>query len=638
LPKLTYTSLASLTNESSAVTTINANFLAVQTALEKTLSRDGTSPNTMTAPIDMNSNRVVNLPLPVSSTEPVRKYDLEQALMGNIALEALVGVLYSRAAATTSSVPSTITRLVIYGDGNGGGYIHGTANGPMAFEDSNGTWWELDLSLGFASVKWFGAKGDNSTDDSDAITDAKEHCAGVCELWFPAGTYICKEIDPETGMTWKGEGMDLTILKLKAGANTGILTHGGSNADNVIIKDMTFDGNYTNNTGLGSTLVHIEGHKPELDSIRFQYVAGTALYTDYQIDGLWVGGALGRFTNLVFDTVKANGWLLCSPNDSTLEQIYMVDIGIGAHNTYDGLHIKLSAYGTSGGNCRVNGFHHNNRNGTLAVARYGFFIDDPVSGVTCTNSHFEGAVCPLYIEGSSNVFSSCAWYAPRGDYAVIIAGAGGNMLQGFLSNYGASSNLDFKGIKIQGSGQNMLDIFTGGPTEGNIEFSSSAGFNVVRMIGNSAGGTPLYLGTPHATDDVFINISGPSPGLFVQRVNSPWTAYTPTVTSAGGALTGHNVPATGRYKQDGKTVYLQQQVTVTSKGSGSPTGAINLTIPSGMTLAANQAGSCVNFNDGTSGGTYGSAGGTTIGYLKSDGTTYWVDGNSLVMTAVIEVA
>ncbi len=43
------------------VATFNANNALLEAALENTLSRDGTSPNTMSATLDMNSNRVVNM-------------------------------------------------------------------------------------------------------------------------------------------------------------------------------------------------------------------------------------------------------------------------------------------------------------------------------------------------------------------------------------------------------------------------------------------------------------------------------------------------------------------------------------------------------------------------------------------------
>jgi hypothetical protein len=75
MAKLTLADLSSLTNQSSAISTINANSALIETALENTLSRDGTSPNTMSASLDMNSNRILNLPEPVADQEPLRLVD-----------------------------------------------------------------------------------------------------------------------------------------------------------------------------------------------------------------------------------------------------------------------------------------------------------------------------------------------------------------------------------------------------------------------------------------------------------------------------------------------------------------------------------------------------------------------------------
>src|SRR6185503_14525782 len=74
MAKLTLSDLSNLQNEVTAVTTINANNTTLETALEKTLSRDGTTPNQMGADLDMNSNRILNLPAATTSGEPVR-YD-----------------------------------------------------------------------------------------------------------------------------------------------------------------------------------------------------------------------------------------------------------------------------------------------------------------------------------------------------------------------------------------------------------------------------------------------------------------------------------------------------------------------------------------------------------------------------------
>jgi hypothetical protein len=55
---------------------LNANLDAIEAALENTLSRDGTSPNQMSAPLDMNSNRITNLAAPVSGSDAARLTDV----------------------------------------------------------------------------------------------------------------------------------------------------------------------------------------------------------------------------------------------------------------------------------------------------------------------------------------------------------------------------------------------------------------------------------------------------------------------------------------------------------------------------------------------------------------------------------
>lgn len=76
MSKVTLNNLTSLQNESSAINIINNNNDALEAFSSSVLSRDGTSPNTMNTELDMNSNRILNLPAPVTDTEPVRLIDL----------------------------------------------------------------------------------------------------------------------------------------------------------------------------------------------------------------------------------------------------------------------------------------------------------------------------------------------------------------------------------------------------------------------------------------------------------------------------------------------------------------------------------------------------------------------------------
>src|SRR6266704_1910017 len=82
MSKISLTDLVNLQNETTAVNAINTNNQVLRLAVDNTLSRDGTSPNQMNANLDMNSNRVVNLPLPLSGQEPVRLLDLASYATG----------------------------------------------------------------------------------------------------------------------------------------------------------------------------------------------------------------------------------------------------------------------------------------------------------------------------------------------------------------------------------------------------------------------------------------------------------------------------------------------------------------------------------------------------------------------------
>lgn len=73
MAKLTLTDPGSLRAETTALAIIAANNAAIETAMEKTLSRDGTSPNTMSVDLDMNNNQIVNLGTPSNNTDAATK-------------------------------------------------------------------------------------------------------------------------------------------------------------------------------------------------------------------------------------------------------------------------------------------------------------------------------------------------------------------------------------------------------------------------------------------------------------------------------------------------------------------------------------------------------------------------------------
>lgn len=75
--KPTFSRLSTLVN---GVSNMNAIITQIETAFQNTLSRDGSTPNQMAATLDMNSNRLINLPAPLSGTDAARLADIESIL------------------------------------------------------------------------------------------------------------------------------------------------------------------------------------------------------------------------------------------------------------------------------------------------------------------------------------------------------------------------------------------------------------------------------------------------------------------------------------------------------------------------------------------------------------------------------
>ena len=145
--KVTLNTLASLANETTHLTELNQNFTTIADQIDLLVSRDGESPNTMTAALDMNSQQLLNLIDASTSQEPVTKSQLDAA----------------------SDLTSSNANTTNY-----------TATGAGAVERTVQA--RLDE---FTNVKDFEAIGDGVTDDQAAFVSADT----VGFFVVPAGTY-----------------------------------------------------------------------------------------------------------------------------------------------------------------------------------------------------------------------------------------------------------------------------------------------------------------------------------------------------------------------------------------------------------------------------------------------------------------
>lgn len=169
--------------------TINAaNNLLIETAMENTLSRDGTSPNQMEANLDMNSYRIQNLPNAVNNSEPV--------VLGQ--------------ATTLAGVTNPLTQNSI-----------GTTLYPQSAAETTAGVTPTNYYYPPGNVLRYGADNTGSTDCTAEIQEAID--CGESEIVFPTGDYLvsktalyttefpngdqpCVFVENKTRMVLRGEG------------------------------------------------------------------------------------------------------------------------------------------------------------------------------------------------------------------------------------------------------------------------------------------------------------------------------------------------------------------------------------------------------------------------------------------------
>lgn len=195
---------------STSTNNINTNFQRVKEALQETVGRNGDSPNQMNSDLDMNSNDILNVKflqvddLIVDGSDTSGLLErLEEAVIeseenaqeavdaADVAVTAknevvsiLSGIVSAKetiaiAEADAPDVDPNYYDVKFYDNdrwpNSGGIYIkrdtEPSHNGK--FQNGNGTWYELSASD--VHVEMFGAKGDDSTDCTQAVLDAIEY-------------------------------------------------------------------------------------------------------------------------------------------------------------------------------------------------------------------------------------------------------------------------------------------------------------------------------------------------------------------------------------------------------------------------------------------------------------------------------
>jgi len=270
---------------------LNDNFQSIEDELNnKVLYRDNPDgePNQMLNDLDMDSNRIINLPSAASNNEPATYGQLLAAASSITSISTLseeqtassdgqsvfnlTAVTYtpgaknlvvyrngvkiprssytetSSTAITLSATNATSVRSgdefefeVNQRDVDADTYL--ASNVMYTPAGSGAATTDVQTKLReLVSVKDFGATGDGVTDDTAAINLA---LAVGGKIYFPSGTYLCSTITLVSSDTHIF-GDKKSVIKLKNSVDVDLLDL--SNFDNITISDLTFDGNKANQT------------------------------------------------------------------------------------------------------------------------------------------------------------------------------------------------------------------------------------------------------------------------------------------------------------------------------------------------------------------------------------------------------
>lgn len=319
MSKITVTDLANLQNQTTAVNAINNNNAAITTAFDNTLSRDGTSPNTMGSNLDMNSYHILNLPAPVTNYEPLRVIDAD--------------TLNGGGSITVSSLPvggttgQALTKNSATNFDAGWSTITGSSSYTAPFTGSVNRTLNSKLS-DLVSVMDFGAS--NTGAESTAAFNAAFTNASA--IVIPPGTYaLSGDVQiPSNRFIWVQKGATITNT---GGRFTGYVPGGGNiefRIDGVMAFLATADGASKNGTNGWDTAtgppfnrgcIEIGGDRVGSNANNI-YIHGCGeVYSDY----VW-SGVPSSFFNLNFQ-LNRKGIALFNVSNARIEGLYV-------HNMY----------------------------------------------------------------------------------------------------------------------------------------------------------------------------------------------------------------------------------------------------------------------------------------------------------------
>lgn len=503
--------LNDVTSGNAAATRINANNDLIETAFENTLSRDGSSPNTMSADLDMNSNRVVNLAAPVNNNDAVRWIDLTGSVQ-------LTGVAIPSQTSNSGKVIrtdgtniswQTVISSVTAAEIGAKIYPQTTAESSASVTPSN-TQIPDHTKLGYvlASRYGFDTAASGSTNYTALVNAHAVAVAAGCGMKTPTGTFTYTPTAAiNLAVNWENDG--LTTLNCAMSAYSGVVFQ---QIQSTKIKNL-----YGNRTGtLQGTFLR-------------QSPVVTTDFTGYQVlDRVW---AIGFARNLQIDNVFFNSYKDCRFSSGTTG-IYCVP----SSNVNELVFI----------NCEALSNAQNHLFTSTLQSRGITFINCGFEGPTTTGSTFtrcrEMNFIGCYAENSSTIkaliLNDCSASADR----LYLNGTAGVLL-------GTNTEMSFKGVRFTSA----TDVLTGGDGTQTVSMedcqwpSSGNSISFLRFSRTNTNINNVWYGT--GTGSFTGTLTGcttsPTASISYAVHNDTVTAFIPatTATSNSTACTITGIPA-----------------------------------------------------------------------------------------------
>jgi len=396
----------------------------------------------------------------------------------------------------------------------------------------------------YYNVKQYGALGDGSTDDTTAIAAAMSAASGSGGIvFFPPGIYVSGNQTLLAKVSLRGAGITATTLRLKAGANTDLLSAQTSSINlsatlnsgtagtllTFAIEDMTLDGNKANQTSGTSYPLRFYGYN--------------FILRDLEVLNGYTGGALIDWNG---------GSSLTSPSDNM--ESYIDTCKFHDNN---GIGLQLS------------GPHDSRLHNVISFSNgsHNFHFAPNSAGALCTNCHGylnpnTTGVCCYLVESACQFVNCVAEGSFHCDLAILAANVswiGGNIF-GTSSDWASevgiqlgqnAGNTPFPGQILQSAGVTTAAAATGCridtfiiETHGGAINAINEGSNVIIANVYLTAGTALVGNTINKATDAFIlnvqglttdNTLGKSGGMNVATNGSSY-AFTVTDLTNGGVF------------------------------------------------------------------------------------------------------